>query len=390
MKQLFALILCCCILLGLTACSKPSPSDGGNSNADSAQQTGNSSIPDDQIITQKPLTCVSVPVKTASYTADDGTEIFRHVYQDMDLIVTDPEVAEKVIIDFYNRADGESTAEALHASAKAAYTPGSDWTPYLCQVAYSPMRIDQGILSMFGSYATYSGTPHPETSFQAVSYDLLTGDALTLDKVLTDSASSSSISQLVISALNAIKDEKHLFIGFEEIVSERFSKELKMDTDWYFSEDGLCFFFSPYEIASYASGVIVAQIPYQELAGIIHDAYMPVERDSVSGVITAKRYADADEDNYTSFAEVILASNADRFVLSTSTAVQCIRIESGLLSSDGAAFTPNHTVYAASDLTSAYAIVLEADLSNTNQTLRLSYLSNGQPVYTYITEDTVA
>jgi len=388
MKRLLALVLCICILICLTACSKPAQSASNKEDLDSSQQAGN--IPVDQIIPPKPLTCVSVPVKVASYTADDGTELFRHVYQDMDLFVTDPEVAEKVIIDFYNKADIESTAEAIYASAKEAYTPGSNWTPYLCQVTYDPMRIDQGILSMFGSYVTYSGTPHPETSFQAVSYDLLTGEALTLGAVLTEKATNDKLCQLVISALNSLKDEKHLFVDFEDTVSERFSKDIGLDTDWYFSEDGLCFFFSPYEIASYASGVVIAQIPYQKLLGVIDDAYMPAERDSISGIITARPYSDADEEIYTNFAEVLLATDADRLVLSTTTAVQCIRIETGNLSSDGTTFTPIHTVFAASELTSSFAIVLETDLSDTNQVLRLSYLSQGKTVYSYITEDTVS
>ena len=123
---------------------------------------------------------------------------------------------------------------------------------------------------------------------------------------------------------------------------------------------------------------------------MLNDAYMPAGRGSVSGAITIKHFTPDDLDAYSHFAEVALTAEKDRLLLSTTAAVQYVRIETGFMNTDGTTFTPNHTVFAASDLTSENAIVLETDLANSNQTLRLSYQSNGQTVYTYITEDTVA
>jgi len=387
MKRILTLLICLLYLTSLCACKK-APQANTTVNPPSSNEQTNDEPKKEPVLIDKPLYSVSMPIIAEAYLADDGQEIYRHIYQNMDLILPDPEVANKVFINFLNRTDTASASEALLSAAKAAYQGQEDWTPHLCQITFDPMRIDQGVLSLFGSYATFNSSAHPESSIISANYDLLTGQSLSLEDVLTDSATSDFLCKEVINSLNLIRDEKYLFAGFEATVAERFSKELMLETDWYFSENGLCFFFSPYEIASYASGIITAEIPYSKLPGILNDAYMPAERDTVDGTASIKRFDQSNAD-VGELAELTLNESSDRILITADSEIQKVRIEIGTLSSDGNTFYKMHTVFAASSITKDSGVVLEVDLSTYANDIRISYLSGTETVYTYISEETV-
>jgi hypothetical protein len=162
-----------------------------------------------------------------------------------------------------------------------------------------------------------------------------------------------------------------------------------LETDWYFSENGLCFYFSPYEIASYASGIITAEIPYSRLPGILNDAYMPAERDIVDGSVIMKKFEQSDMSTIVELAELKLNNSDERILLKTNSEIQQVRIEIGTLSSDGKTFYKMHTVFAASSITKDSGIVLEVDLTTYNNDIRISYLSGTETVYDYISTESI-
>ena len=108
--------------------------------------------------TPMPMITVSVPVVKSEVTTADGTVIFRDIRQNMQLVMPDQDVADKIIIDFLSRIDQMGSAsEEIAEQANTAYTTGNTWTPYLCSISYAPMRIDQSVLSLYGSSLRYSG-----------------------------------------------------------------------------------------------------------------------------------------------------------------------------------------------------------------------------------------
>jgi hypothetical protein len=101
---------------------------------------------------------------------------------------------------------------------------------------------------------------------------------------------------------------------------------MSLDESWFFSENGLCFYFDPYDIASYASGIIIAEIPYEKLAGIMADEFFPAEPEATDGTITVTPKSDADLSQVSQIAELILDPEAESYILMTDTAVQNLSI----------------------------------------------------------------
>lgn len=392
-KKIVLCISAVCLFLSISACTTP---DNGLENSfDMQSSTVNSTADPTETVTDGysqplPLLAVSLPVSTQTETAEDGTILFNYSFQNLSLILPDPDVADKVIVDFLNRIDQTAAeAESIRTAAISDCEDTSNWNPYLCQITYDPKRIDTGVLSMFGCYISYSGSVHAGAVYRSVSYDLVTGNALYLNDIFTETADPSQLYQLVLESLTAQKDSISLFDGFEFTVAERFGKNFRQDNDWFFSNQGLCYFFSPYEIGPYSSGVIIAEIPYSKLVGIIDDAYFPTEKVSVTGNIFLKSFDKVSQDTFSQFAEVILDEDGSKFLLYTDSSVYDICIEAGYWSQDDEIFTPEYTVFSAYGLSSDSAILVQSDVSDIHPTLRLSYLTGESIVYQYIQGDSL-
>lgn len=323
-----------------------------------------------------PMVAVSLPATTESASGNDGTTLFRYTYQNISLVHPYPEVADKIIIDFLNRTDkADNTARGILTSAEAAYTGSANWIPYLYHIAYDAKRIDQSILSLSGICVQYSGASHAEQTCINANYNMITGDVLTLRDILTDGKS--NLPQLVIDTLRKIQKEKRLYDGFEDTVNQRFNRDLTNDEEWYFSNDGLCFPFAPYELAPYSSGVIVAEIPYSSLLGILKDAYFPGELDCYNGTLTSEVFDPTNTSRFSRIAEVILQPGGEMLVLHTDETVDhvCIR-----LAGNEKADIP-YIVFAAQQLTPEDAIVLE--LPKENPPVITVYYRSGGTIRTY-------
>ena len=328
---------------------------------------------------QQPMAAIVMPVITEEKAAEDGTALFSYVYQNISLTVPDPEVADKVIVDFLNRTDCHDTAESLYASAKQAYSQGTAMpSPYMCSTVYAPMRIDLGVLSLLGSYVTYEGAAHGSQVSTAISYDLLTGNTLTWEDILQDGVTGEQICQLVLSVLDESERKSELFPDYADTVKDIFSQGLQHHTDWYFSTNGLCCFYSPYEIGPFAAGTIVAEIPYRQLTGILKDEYFPPERDILSDSLTV---ADFDPDklaDFTQFTEIVLDESAKQTVIYTYAVAYDVRLEVGSISAYNGNFIPEHTVLGCATLTPGDAIMIQDATDDPEQALRLTYTANGE------------
>lgn len=389
MKKVTAIIMSFCLLLGLTGCIKNTQSPETSINSSTVNETvdvtGETNADEYK---QLPMTAVSVPTVTQTQTAEDGTILFRYTYQNIELIVSDPEVADSVIVDFLNRIDSTSAqAEQILNAAMSAYSSSDQWIPYLCQITFDPMRIDHGVLSLMGSYASYSGNAHPEATNLSLNYDLVTGTALALKDILADGCSADALYYPIITALDKLKEEKYLYDGYKSTVKELLTQGSQAGDNWYFSQAGMCFYYSPYEIAPYASGVIVAEIPYSQLSGLIKDAYFPAEIEDSNGSVIVEIFSEENLNKFTQFSEVVLDDSGSKLLLHTDGAVNHIRLESGSWNTKGTRFTPEHTVFAAYSLTPGDAIMIQAENSDDLPTLRLSYSVNGKTEYRYIAAD---
>lgn len=335
-------------------------------------------------IKQIPMVAVSLPMISENTTAQDNTVVFTNTYQNMQLITSDPEVADKVIVDYLNQTEKFSAAATTQKQAEDAYNqkPSSvSWSPYLSQITYTPTRIDQGVLSLFGNHINYTGGAHGNMVGHSLNYDLLSGKRLSLSEIFTPSVNPAYISALV---LNALSTHEGLFPDYKETVNSRFNSNMLQDDDWYLTNSGLCFFFSPYEIASFAAGTISAEIPYSALIGTLKDEYFPAEREQAGGSVQVAPFDEKIAESYSQFAELVLKENAKKILLFSNDGVYDIRLETGSWSADGKTFTPKHTAFASYALTPGDALMVDAAFDEKLPVLRLSYTTGGKTVQYFI------
>ena len=368
MPKKFLFIFVLCALLCLSGCKQegavlpsgvPAPSQSPSVSAD---------------LLPVSVATISLPVVQETEKASDGTEIFVSTYQNVELVLPDAEVADKVTLDLLNRMDTSSEAQDILAQAKADYIPSSAWQSYICRNIYTPSRLDSGVLSLFGQLTTFYGNAHAEGVYNSVSYDLTTGKVLQLHNILLPHFDMRLLTDAIKAALAAQEKENYLYSYYTQVVDDRFAEDVLDDENWYFSQTGLCFYFPPYEIAPFSSGVIVAEVPYTKLAGILENAYFPEEIPTTEGAMVKEAF---DAEAYESFWEITLENGSEKILLHPSTNLYNIRLEWG---SNGEEFAPEYTLFAAGALSLTDAIVITYDDASTLSDLRFSYTSGEKTV----------
>ena len=371
MKKIITILLSMCMLLCLLGCQRNVATDTQPPTDDTVAQNTPA------VILGVPFTAVSVPTVTDEVKAEDGTVIFTKGHQDISMTLSGQAAADQIVLDFLNRIDaGCANADSILTAAKSAYaSKGSsdNWIPYSCSIRFEPTRIDQAVLSLFGNNISYTGGSHPDYRCVAINYNLITGEALSLGSILTGVDGVDQLRKLVLSDLETQKQEKYLREGYEETVNQRFAGEESHDYNWYFSDEGICFYFAPYEIAPYSSGVIVAQVPYEQLVGIITDEFFPPERQNLSGTMEFVSF-DSNNNQYEHISELILDNGGQMHALQTDSCVQDIRI----IVTDPLTYE-DHTVYAALYLNPQEAIVIQSNDTQLRN-MHVEYQSNGETV----------
>lgn len=386
MRKFFSIILTVCLLLAATGCNRqPSTPDVETTQPTSEPtQTTQPHSTEATVETQSPalvdlpLLTFSAPVREYAHYAADGTLLLTYSCQDFSLILEDPQVADAIVLDLMNLVDHENSAvQSVQADAQAAYDVQDDWTPFVYSNYFTPERFDQSVLSLYGVHALQSGSPRSATSCNSVTYDLLSGRPLTLKDILKEDYSADALSQLIAEALSPIAAQGLLFSDYAYVASELFTTNRPVDS-WYLSNEGLCFYFAPYEIAPYSSGTIIAQIPYASLVDLLRDEFFPSEIADNDGLACVQPFQAVDLAQFDSFAEVVIEESDTQFLLYTSSCIRNLRIELGAYTEDGA-FLPEATIFAAPTLCAGDGVVLDATLETT-QDLRFTYESNGETI----------
>lgn len=301
------------------------------------------------------LSAVSVPATTEKYVLEDGTEIFSYTTQRMELILSNEAVADKIILNFQNRFEDDRTStETSLAAAQADYSTSEDFYPYFHHRIYSPKRIDHSVLSLFGTKNSYTGGLHGSLRCVAANYDLQTGDVLTLGSIMHADASVEDFARLIVDKLMPRQDELYLYEDYAETIHNRLYSDENLYEDFYFTPSGLTFFFSPYEIAPYSSGIITVELPYAELSELVYGDYLPPERAEMTGAMKTGSFMELDMEQFTNMAEVTLTAGEEIMVAYPVGSVEDIRVQ---IAGDGMNI-PDYTVFAAFEMSDQDAVVI--------------------------------
>lgn len=389
MKRLFAALLCGCLALSFVGCTdSPTETTGPSSTTPSVQTaTEPTTEPYVSPAIENPMHALVIPSVTESTKAEDGTVIFHRSYQTVKLILSDSESQEAIAADLRGRIQDalKSTAE-IESCAQADY-PLSDeyWSAYFIDVTYTPTRIDRSVISLFANNTSYAGGPHPSLITESVTYDPVNGTELALSDILIEDYPAAELCTLILDALKERASELHY--DYENVLKERFSEDYSNVSNWYFSGAGLCFHFSPYDIAPYSSGTIIATVPYDKLQDVLREQFLPAASADATGSMYAEVFIAEDMERFSFTADVELDQDGTQILLYPDAAVSDVRIESGTWYSDGSQYVPLSTVFAADSVGLGNAIVITADLDKDAPILRLVYRSGDQEVAAFIDYD---
>lgn len=322
---------------------------------------------------QIPMVAISLPPITESITADDGNLICSITYQGIELSIPDQNVADQIILRYQNRQAAQlQSANAISLLAQDSYHSGDTWTPYFFDITYSPARIDHNVLSLFGKTVQFTGGNHPYTECSALNYNMLTGEWLTLGSILTNVSAKQSLCSALIESAGKVAQEKQLYDDYPQIIEQRFAKEESYDEDWFFSTTGLCFFFSPYEIAPYVSGSVVIEVPYDQLSGIIDDSFFPPEEDQSVGTLCIQNAKDVDYQKFSQIAQITTCDDGDTAFLYAAGLIRDIQI----FSANGTpifrtfALSPGDGIKLTADFSQEYHISYRNDNETVNELIR--------------------
>ena len=364
MKKLICLILCLC--LATTGCSQ-APAEENIPETQPVQTEAPTSTTVEEteaaivetipaMAYQNPFTAVSLVPHQETVQADNGTTLYRISSPNMTLVMNDHSVADAIVHDFTGRSSKRlAAAEKDLAAASEDYAGQSDWTAYFCDMIYDTGRIDQMTLSLIGTETFFDGTHRSGQAAVSLTYDMQTGVFLTLKDVLTADFSADALVQCI---LDALADQANdLFEDYADSISALFATNTPAE-NWYFSETGLRFYFNPYEIAPQNKGIVLAEIPYEQLIGILKDAYFPAEAVEFSGKLMMSAFTDADTSAITQFAEAVLDSNGSQYLIYPQGTVLNIRVEMGTWTKSGA-FVADAAIFTAEALTTGNALMLQ-------------------------------
>lgn len=393
MKKTLSLILALCLGFSLTACSsEPEPTTVPTTEPTSAPTVPPTDAPTEpsvpetteptvaEVIHDLPMTAISITEQTEVTNGKDGTPVFEYTYQNIRLVLPDPEMAMAVNLDILNRIDAtRADATELMNDAVSA----DPQYPYTYSIIYEPQRNDSTVLSLFGRQTVFSGGSILHSG-HGLTYDLTTGKILNLTDILVPSVTADVICPLVNDALSALPEEYYLFDDYTVAVENRFSGDFLSDESWHLSDAGLCFTFAPYEVAPNSAGFVHAVIPYEKLNGILKDSWFPQERIIPNGQLEVLRFTQADAGRFEQFAELYLDREGGTYLLHSTGLIYDLTIESGFWNMDGTVFTPERTVFRADSLVTSDAVMIQTDVPDVLPNLRITYTGADGAVTVYL------
>jgi len=283
MRRLTALIL----LLLLTACSAAAPAaeEPPQVNGDMLAMVAQSPLPQ----TEEEVCLRYQLEKTVSEDAAESEDGIRLAGYRFDLpmlqvvredgtVVETPEHPEEeeymAVAAAFNEHFGKwAAAEEFDAMVEAAQMDldfcreeGMDWfNGYELELVTSVYQTEH-LISVAGSYCSYTGGAHPNTWQLGWNFDLETGTFFGPEGLAADSAAFQEvihqelIRQAKLTALeNGMAPEEFFWEDYEEILANWSSYAV------FFDDEGMTVVFSPYELACYAAGTQVFFVTYDWL-----------------------------------------------------------------------------------------------------------------------------
>ena len=297
MRKLTALLLAAVLLLGLTACGA----------ADSGSKSQSDWVTYKEIYDR---------VKN-----DNGEDILVYSYQQPVL---------------NSGASGTNMINTKLDNATTAFLYGSggvqemtdlakmDWkesgfTCYALTREVSVSRLDDAVASFrYADYA-FTGGVHGYTAEYGMSYDMASGEQLTLASLTDDEWALKEVCRQYI--LEVIESEEWEYAqGLFPEYKSYLDTVLK---NWVFTADGLQFIAQPYVIAAYAVGTLRFTVPYERIAHVLDEKWIPAAHERGDSAVTVT----VEEEVPSGLTNFVVSDTGMQFVVKVSGTVHDFAVE---------------------------------------------------------------
>ena len=314
-KKVISLLLCAALALSLAACStKPETSAEPTATAEPTPVPPVSS-PEATAEPEPVVENLNVPIVSVRrenedfYTADNATLLLVYAAAEPSVSMNGNDAAAAAINETLHKqytdfSVGVESSDEYAVSGKESYLAAARddlaWQTENGNAAgfssYSLMRQTnvrcnaRYLLSLTYDDTSFMGGAHGYTGRYGHTFDIRTGQELTLADLADnyDAFLSAAVEQLRDISYGAEYAAYGLNEGYEEQLAGLFR-----EGNWYFNDEGLVLIANPYELASYAAGLIEFTLPYAWLAYQINADYLPAEREA-DGTLTAELSESAD------------------------------------------------------------------------------------------------
>lgn len=320
MKKILSLILALAMVLALCSCgqsAKGGKDDKADRNVDASAEASIPEEEDDNDIegdrpvvdapqVEEPLEIqmdgpanLTVETKEGTVAADDGTVVMTYSYQVPTIEVpNDVDVTEAIQADLNQIvSDFEASMEASAEEAKSVYAdPGlpsdaSYMYNYAQELYFSVQRCDERVMSIVVQEYAYTGGAHGMTGETGISYDMMTGRRITFEDLGGEAFKAACVEKVTALADAQNEEEPDMFFddyqsyvpnivqdgtatyqevyGFDDV-------EGNVESTYFLGKDGVTFIDGEYVMQPYAAGILYFTVPYEELADIIPETYMPM------------------------------------------------------------------------------------------------------------------
>lgn len=164
----------------------------------------------------------------------------------------------------------EDAQEARDAYQGLSEEEKKEWSGYGYGSTYKMVYSSNKILSIEGQSYEWQGASHPNIWTNAYCFDAATGKLLTLSDIFIDKEKGMELAkEHIMEVITQDPYKDALLDDYESFVPDILTEEV-----FYLGENGLMIICNPYMVTVYAAGVIEVEVPYEELDGILDEAYM--------------------------------------------------------------------------------------------------------------------
>lgn len=308
-KKGLSLLLCAALALSLAACStKPETGAEPAAAADPTPvppvSSPEATAEPDPVVENLNVPIVSVRCENEDfYTADNAALLLVYACAEPSVSMNGNDAAVAAINEALHKqytdfSAGVESSDEYAVSGKENYLAAAKedlaWQtengnaegfyPYSLMRQTSVRYNARYLLSLTYDDTSYLGGAHGYTGRYGHTFDIRTGEELTLADLADnyDAFLSAAVEQLKDISYGAEYAAYGLNEGYEDQLAGLFR-----EGNWYFNDEGLVLIANPYELASYAAGLIEFTLPYAWLAYQIKADYLPTEREA-DGTLTAE------------------------------------------------------------------------------------------------------